>query len=301
MKTLTRAVRCLPILLSLLPGCTQLDLMTLPRHPDAPHAVIRLVECDASALKESERDVISLGERAMPEMFEQLGYVDAQGRLRILDTALMIAKPESILVAILERAATDKDASIRRAVAMKAATLQPPPEQTISTVRLLLYDRDATVRAAALTTLGGFAPAAETLSSEELVQLSSDPELIVAATASAVAMKRGYSAEIKAVANASIPRLTEGLSSSSPTERAMAAYALGRYGRGAESAVRPLTSLTKHSEVPEVRLQAAIALVRIGTGPARRAAIPVLESFIESSDPRMRKAAAASLRAVSKR
>jgi HEAT repeat protein len=236
----------------------------------------------------------------MPELYEQLEYADAPGRIRILEVAIKIAKPSSLLVAILEEAGGDKDPTVRRAVAFRAGGFPSLAEDTVPLLRTLLYDRDSSVRSAALTSLGEYPPSTEPLTFEEIAELAIDPDLAVAANAAGIAVRRA-DPRLQALSLRALPRLVEGLSSTSATDRATAAFAIGQYGRRSEGVIRPLAALIRDTEVPEVRLQAAIALVRIGTLPARKAAIPVLESFVESPDPKLRNAALVTLRAASKK
>ena len=70
-------------------------------------------------------------------------------------------------------------------------------------------------------------------------------------------------ARLKGVTEADIPDLRQGLKSKSPINQRAVAEALGRLGKAAEAAAGDLVPLLEHNIPTLVRMEAAIALVRI--------------------------------------
>jgi HEAT repeat protein len=156
-------------------------------------------------------------------------------------------------------------------------------------VRSLLSDDVPAVRAAAITTLGNYTPP-QALESRELLPLMSDENLQVASAAAAVAIGRPEE-PVQRMARAVLPNLVGGLKSTSTAERAAVIYAIGKYGIVATPAIRPLTEILASDPDIEIQVQAAVALMKIGSREAQESARPALESFANGEDPALAQAA----------
>lgn len=283
--------------ISVLNGCT--SFKRYRRSPNADTVVANLVRADATGLEEAKAQVLSMGAGAMPDLRDALENAPEatteSSKVRIVETAATIGKPATLLVEILEIASHDSSPAVRQAAAFRAGSFPSIANDLAPMLTPLLRDKVHAVRAAALSSLGAF-PASVDIDTKELSRLTLDPEPQVAASAAAIAARRPEPA-MRAAAIAALPRLVEGLKNKDSSARAAAAYALGQYGRGAQSAVPAMITALGRERVPEVKLQTAMALVRIGTIASRRAGGAVLREFAKSKTPSLKSAAESALKA----
>jgi HEAT repeat protein len=252
-----------------------------------------MISDDPLLAKEGVVEVKSLGASVMPELVKQFPKATPETRMKMVDVAVEIHNPEELTVALFRLASEDSIAAVRRHAAAKASKL---PQFAASLKPLLLaslQDAVPEVSAAALTTLGGL-PGPQEPPSQQLMQLLNDKHIIVAATASNVALQR-REPYLQAAARAALPRLIGALHDNAPATRAAVLFAIGQFGIAASPAVTPVKAVLTTDPVPEVRLQAALTLHRIGTPAAREAAQGALTAFSHDKNPIIKRAAEAAL------
>lgn len=270
------------------------------RHPDAAKNTAALMSASNDDILDSQSKVIALGAGAMPELFDQMENAQQRPgkpgpvRVRIVDTAATIGKPAPLLSQILALGLSDKDAAVRQTAAFRAGEFPSLADEIAPYLRKLLRDPVPEVRAATVSSLGSFRPP-NSLSNLELIRSTQDADIIVSAGAAAIAVKRPEP-EMQDAAQQALTLLLASLDDPSPASRAAVVFAFGKYGRSAEPVVKPLSIFMLREKVPEVKLQAAMALVRIGTPIAKRAAIPVLKTFAKSKNQSFKLTAAQALK-----
>jgi HEAT repeat protein len=279
-------------------GCTELSvsLSRYPTHPQAEAAVGRLLSSDLTLVNEARKEIPILGEGAMPILRENMETANTVGRTRIMETASVIGAPPELVAEILEKGAHDEAPDVRQNAAFHAGRFPQLADRLGSVLVALATDADPQVRAAALSSLGAY-PGTTQLAVEDLVQLTNDPNIVVAASAASLAIKR-TEPRLQIAARDALPKLVGKLQDPAPANRAAILFAIGHYGSLAEPTIPPLKTILTKDKVPEVRLQAAIALVKINTRASRKAAVPALKAFSRSSDPRLRGAAQSALAAI---
>ncbi len=284
----------LPILLAFLSGCTVIDMLQYPRHPQAPQVVNRLLGSDTTLATEAVTEIKALGPGAMPELRDRMRTTEGDTRIQIIKTATELKNPSGLLVDILEMGSTDKNVKVRHAVALYAASAKEIEPQLLPILQPLIGDESPEVRATTLLTLSSFSiPAA--IPPRELVTRTHDNDIRVAATACALAIV-SKDPVVRGAASQSLPRLIGALNEPQPATRAAVLYALGQYGPNASAAVQPVIKLLYREKVPEVKLQAALALIRFNAPQSLKHALPVLRQFSKSDVPALRETASAALR-----
>ena len=259
-------------------GCATLVALQYPTHPQAIPAVQRLTSNDALLVQEARIEIVALGAGAMPELYREMPQASSAAKIRIMEVATKIALPAQMLGVIYERAVQDSDTVVRQSAAFQAARAPQLAETLAPIIRTLLYDRVPDVQAAALTALAGYP---QYLSSQELLAFISDKEIVVAATAASIALKRD-DPTLTVAADLALPRLISQLQHPQPRTRSAVISALGQYG--AAPTVPPLITVLKKDKVAEIRMKAAIALLRINTPDARLAALEALKEFSSSDN-----------------
>jgi HEAT repeat protein len=218
-----------------------------------------------------------MGDGAMPELRDQYEDASEAGKLRIIELASTVGKPAPLLVQVFELASMDKSPAVRQSMAFHAGSFPSLANELAPILAPLLRDPVPEVRAAALSSLGAY-PGTQHLHVREIARLTLDSSVAVASNAAAIAVRRPEM-ELQNAADQALPRLTAALQDPAPPSRAAAVFALGQYGKKAQAAAPALISLANREKVPEVKLQAAMALIRIGTPSARRTAMNVLRGF----------------------
>lgn len=280
------------LVLTLLSGCLYHPI-GLVDHPLAKPAVDRLLSADEVLQKEALVELTNLGEGAMPQLAARFKEAAPTIRLKILELSVTIAEPGSLVSEVFTQAAKDQATAVRYAAATSASKL-PQHAQALSIVmRSLLADPSPDIRAAALTTLAGF-PGPYQPEPEELLRLLRDKHAMVAATAANLAIKR-REPYVQAGARAALPRLIGSLHDIHPSTRAACLFSIGQFGLLASPAVGPISQVLATDPVPEVRLQAALSLLRIGTPEAAETARSALETFTKHPEPLISNAAKAAL------
>jgi len=258
------------------------SILLAPRHPAATAAVDRLLSGDDTLHAEAKVEIQSLGEGAMPELRERFQSSDGEQRLSIIELATTIGSPDKIAIDILRRGSQDESAAVRRSVAFRSAHLQElyPP---LSPILLpLMWDSNPEVQAAAINTLSVF-PTELSMKDSDLESLMRSSSPLVVAAASSTALTRS-APELREAAVEVLPNLVGEMMNPSPLIRAAVIIAIGKYGKTAEPAIPPLAGSLSYDPLPEIQLQAAIALLRIETPAARKIAIPALKSFSKSEN-----------------
>ena len=82
-----------------------------------------------------------------------------------------------------------------------------------------------------------------------------------------------------------LPVLVGEIMNPSPLVRAAVIIAIGKYGPAASPAAPPLAGALEHDQVPEIRLQAALALMKTKMRSARAVALPALQECAKSPNP----------------
>lgn len=298
-------LRAIPLCTALLlwaGGCHEITatLSPHPVHPQAEAAVGRLLSSDQMLAQEGRNEVVILGPGALPELKRQMISSQQVDRVRIVEVAAGIGAPEPLVLQILQKGASDENDSVRRAVAFHAGGFPQLAEQLGPTLLLLAHDSSPAVRAAALSSLatyGGGDGGTVQLPAAELIELTRDPSIFVAAGAASLAV-RHPDPTVTLAAREALPRLLKSIKDPQAAHRAAVLIAIGKYGQGAEDAVPTLRTAMARERVPQVKLQAAIALARINTPPARKAALPVLKTFATDADQRLSSAAQSALLTV---
>ena len=269
-------------------GCASTSLpgailpLQYPTHPQATPAVARLLSDDPVLVGEAKVEVQSLGEGATPEMMRAMASASTEGKLRLLEAATSIGKPAPVLGQIFYQAVRDPDEKVRLAAAFQAARVPALAPQTTPAIERLLADPVPAVKAAGLNTLATLDDR-KALTSEVLARFINDNNPLICATAVSIALARGDTL-LEPLLRRTLPRLVTQLHTPQPASRAAVITALGAYGQAASPTVPPLVSVARGDTVPEVRLQAAVALMRIGTPEAKDVARQVFVEFSSSSN-----------------
>ncbi len=262
-------------------------------HPLAKPAVDRLLSDDELLKKEALVELTNLGEGVMPELSNRFEDAPAKTKIKIVELAVSIAEPGALVSEVFAQAAKDETLTVRYAAATLAAKLPQHAPLLSDIMRTLLDDTSADIRAAALTTLASF-PGPPQPEPAELLRLLKDRHAMVTATAANIAVKR-HEPYVQAAARAALPRLIGALHDKQPSTRASCLFAIGQFGLVASPAIAPISHVLATDPVPEVRLQAALSLLRIGTPAARTTAREALTRFAKDSNPLIRNAAKAAL------
>ncbi len=257
-----------------------------PTHPQAVPAVARLLSDDPVLVEEAKVEVRSLGEGATPEMLRAMSSASSEGKLRLLDSATTIGKPPAVIGQMYLQAVSDQNEKVRLGAAFQAARAPDLAAQTSPALERLLVDSVPEVKAAALKTLA-LVGDRQALSTQKLASFVNDGNALICATAVSIALSRGDSL-LEPLLRRALPRLVTQLHNAQPNTRAAVITALGGYGEAAAPTVPPLISVARTDTVPEVRIQAAIALTRIGTPAAREAAHDTFVEFSSSPNPSLK-------------
>lgn len=262
-------------------ACAKLSL--LPRHPESRGAVDRLLSDDQLLQSESRVELLALGEGAMPELRERFGDGNPEARKKIVEIVSTIGKPNDVVRDVFIEAGRDSSPAVRQVVAFRSAQFPQLQGELFSTLHALAFDASPEVQAAAITTLGGFS-AESTLTSGELERLMRSESPLVVAAAVTAALPRPERS-LTEVTREVLPVLVGEIMNPSPLVRASVIIAIGKYGPAASPAAPPLAGALSHDPLPEIRLQAALALMRTKMRSARAVALPALQEFAQSPDP----------------
>lgn len=268
-----------------------------PRHPLAIQSVERLVSDDPLLQKEARVELVAFGPAAMPDLAERFGTSGPEARYRILDVATEIQRPTALLVELYAQGSKATLPTTRKFVAYHASQFPDLASELAPFLKPLIHDAVPEVQAAAITTLGNF-HSPNTMDDEEVIPLTRSDNLQVAAAAAAVAIERPNE-RARDAAQRTLPRLVGGLASPSAAIRSSVIFAIGKYGSYAVAAEKPLVTIAQDDPLPEIRVQGALALVRIGTPSARQSAIPALQAVAQSNNPTLARAALSILRQYS--
>jgi HEAT repeat protein len=258
-------------------------LSPLPRHPEARGAVDRLLSDDQLLQREAQVELLALGEGAMPELRARFDEGNPDERKRIVEIVSTIGKPSEVVRDVFVEAGRDASPAVRQVVAFRAAQFPQLQRELFPTLHSLAFDATPEVQAAAITTLGGFS-AANSLTADELEQLMQSESPLVVAAAVTAALPRSEQA-LKEVTMEALPVLVGEIMNPSPLIRAAVIIAIGKYGPAAAPAAPPLAGALAHDQVPEIRLQAALALMKTKMRSARAVALPALQEFAKSPQP----------------
>ncbi len=272
---------CVAVTIMAISACAKLSL--LPRHPEAKPAVDRLLSDDSLLHSEAQVELLALGEGAMPELRERFGEGNPEERKRIVEIVSTIGKPTEVVRDVFVEAGRDSSPAVRQVVAFRSAQYAQLQRELFPTLHALAFDATPEVQAAAITTLGGFS-AESSLSASELEQLIQNESPLVVAAAVTAALPRPEQS-LKEATREALPVLVGEIMNPSPLIRAAVIIAIGKYGSAASPAAPPLAGALAHDEVPEIRLQAALALMKTKMRSARAVALPALQEFAKSPNP----------------
>ena len=262
-------------------ACAKFSL--LPRHPESRGAVDRLLSDDQLLQSEARVELLALGEGAMPELRERFGDGNPEARKKIVEIVSTIGKPNDVVRDVFIEAGRDSSPAVRQVVAFRSAQFPQLQGELFSTLHALAFDATPEVQAAAITTLGDFS-AESTLTSGELeLLMRSESPLVVAAAVTAALPRPERS--LTEVTREVLPVLVGEIMNPSPLVRASVIIAIGKYGPAASPAAPPLAGALSHDQLPEIRLQAALALMRTKMRSARAVALPALQEFAQSPNP----------------
>ena len=278
---LTILIACLILGIFGFSACAKVSL--LPRHPEAHGAVSRLLSDDQLLQSEARVEVLALGEGAMPELRERFDEGSPEQRKKILEIVATIAKPEEVVRDVFIEAGKDSSPAIRQFVAFRSVQFPHLQGALFPTLHTLAWDGTPEVQAAAITTLSTFS-AQNSLPAEELDRLMRSTSPLVVAAAATSALSRSEP-ELQQTAREVLPDLVGEIMNPSPLIRAAVIIAIGKYGPAAGPAAPPLAGALAHDPLPEIRLQAAIALMKTKMRSAKTVAIPALQEFAKSPNP----------------
>lgn len=273
-------------------GCSSAALpgailpLQYPTHPQAVPAVSRLLSDDSVLVGEAQVEVQSLGDGATPEMLKAMSTASSEGKLRLLESATTIGKPPAVVGRMYYLAVRDPDEKVRLGAAFQAVRAPALASQTSPALERLLADTVPEVKAAGLKSLATLNDR-KALTSQRLAGFINDSNPLICATAVSIALSREDSL-LEPLLRKTLPRLVTQLHNPQPASRAAVITALGAYGEAAAPTVPPLISVARTDNVPEVRLQAAVALMRIGTAPAKAVAHETFVEFAASSNPALK-------------
>jgi HEAT repeat protein len=262
-------------------GCSSLS--TYPVHPQANAATDRLLSDDSLLQVEARTELLTLGEGAMPQLRRRMDKASSTERLRVLEVMSLIGKPEALLIEASQIGAQDSSPEVRRLVAFRAGHIDGHRDELASMLQPLIWDDNDQVQAAAITTLGAF-DEAHGLSDGQLRSLLSSNSHLVVATTAGIAITNS-DPTVQEAARAVLPELVGDLASESPLIRAAAIIAIGKYGPLASPAAGPLVGALSTDPIPQIRLQAALAIMRLKNKAAEAVAIPALQQFALDSNP----------------
>lgn len=241
---------------------------------------------DSVLVGEARVEVQSLGEGATPEMLKAMSTASSEGKLRLLESATTIGKPPAVVGRMYYLAVRDPDEKVRLGAAFQAVRAPALASQTSPALERLLVDTVPEVKAAGLKSLATLDDR-KALTSQRLAGFINDSNPLICATAVSIALSREDSL-LEPLLRKTLPRLVTQLHNPLPASRAAVITALGAYGEAAAPTVPPLISVARTDNVPEVRLQAAVALMRIGTAPAKAVAHETFVEFAASSNPALK-------------
>jgi HEAT repeat protein len=269
--------------LCLLNGC--LLFKPYKRDERAASAVAQYLSVGDREVPAKLGEVLAIGPGAMPDLRDSFfaSSSSSTSRSRIIHAASTIARPAKILEDVLLSGFQDHDPAVRQVAAFRAGQFPSLAHSLNTSLRALLRDDAPRVRSAAFSSLGT-CPAPYALTVTELIRGMHDADFGVAAQAAAIAAKRPED-QLQTESQQALVNLLTALEDPSPAVRAAVAFSFGQFGKRAHAVVTPLSVSMQRETVPEVKLQAALALVRIGTPAAKRAAVPVLKSFAASKHP----------------
>jgi hypothetical protein len=292
--------RLLLALIPLIAACS--SILEYPRHPQSTFAVSRLMSEDPVLVKEAQVEIKSLGAGAMPALRDALSQCPPDKQIIILDLALAIGEPREVVEQIVSRVAASPVPAIRVTVPGRVAILASQPPSLLAemqgftipdTLRSLLSDESSATRLAALRALSKI-DSQDAIPEAYLTPLFHDPEQLVRVTAILIGAEQGYNLDSPTRQDVLV-LLQSGLQDQRPIVRATSAKALGTLQNRSAAAVPALVLLLQGEKQQVVRLQAAIALSRIGTPPALEATIPVLRELSQNPAAPVRVAATAAL------
>ncbi len=262
-------------------ACSELSIV--PRHPAAQGAVDRLLNEDPLLQSEAQVEIRALGPGAMPELRDRFDAASPEQRKKIVELVAAIGKPDEVVRDVFIAAGKDTSPEVRKVVAFRAAYYPQLQRDLFPTLHALAWDSTPEVQAAAITSLSEFS-AQNSLTSEELQELMRSPSPLVSAAAASTALSRPEQI-LKQRAQEALPQLVGEIMNPSPLVRAAVIIAIGKYGPDAGPAAPPLAGALAHDPVPEIRLQAAIALIKTKMKSAKAVALPALQEFSKSSNP----------------
>jgi HEAT repeat protein len=226
-----------------------------------------------------------IGPRQIPALYPLLMELrkdlDYQVRLNV---CALFAWTDSRSVYPLIDALEDQHHSVRAMAADVLGYFKGDSEEAVPFLADMLKDRYPEARRSAALALGRISPWAVEFAEAKLIEALTDRDPTVRTRASAAlgkvsdaglpALVKGLGDEQETVRNGcaialvaagprSVPHLVEKLRDSNPQVRFWSAYALGRIGRPAESAVPLLTTLAAEDQDSQVRFYATTALAMI--------------------------------------
>lgn len=183
------------------------------------------------------------------------------------------------------------DFAVQRAALFAAPGLPAVSAKVLPSIIQLLDSPSSELRSVALVSLGYFGErGASALPAVKKYLDAPDPLVRIQAIATTA---RIGNREAKKALGRSLQFLNSSLKSDDPSVRAAAINALGQLGWTARSSVGTISDYVKVAESDAERVQAALALWRIGTPQARKSAEQIIAKARKSSDPVVLSAVAA--------
>jgi HEAT repeat protein len=219
----------------------------------------------------------------MPDLRDRFDTASPEQRKKIVELVAVIGKPDEVVRDVFISAGKDTSPEVRKIVAFRSVHYPQLQRELFPTLHALASDSNPEVQAAAITSMSEFS-AKNSLTSQELQDLMRSPSPLVVAAAASSALSRPEQI-LRQGAQEALPNLVGETMNPSPLVRAAVIIAIGKYGPEAGPAAPPLAGALAHDPVPEIRLQAAIALIKTRMRSAKAVALPALQEFAKSPNP----------------
>jgi len=264
------------------------------RDPLASSLVNQLVTASDKGASVAEARLLALKDGALPDICDRFPNESTIGKARLFKAGLAIGSPDGLIVRLFQMALSDENNGIRHRAAFEAGKFPHLASDLAPILRTLFNDPLNPIRATAIAVVAAY-PSSYSLTDDEVVIFSLDPQPLVQAQAAAVMAVRDVST-FQRTRPKVVLALVKSLRDRLPEVRAAAAYALGLFARNTSGIEKYLRAFVTRETVPVVRLQGALALLKVGSRSAREAAMPVLVQLSEGNDKSVRELAQSLLR-----
>lgn len=243
-----------------------------------------LVSADRSKAQNAKAEITALLPAGAPAIIACAEHADAPLRVNcfgLLPQSGDLAEQD--VLRALKSGFASADFPVQRAALFAAAGLPNLSSEIVPEVATLLDSATPEVTSSALVALGFMGERAAGALPAVKRHLQSDNTMVrIQAIAT---MARIASPEVKRSLGTNVSYVVTALKSDDPSVRAAAINALGQLGWQARNSVSAILAYVRDTENDAERVQAALALWRIGTKPSRKAAEKIIAKAKQSTDP----------------